>query len=229
LFEKSEHVEFYDVRKSGTKETRLQNGQYGGASHKNRTYKKELSIISDNIIDKLSKYTCDSSLLSAIKSKDEIQKKDWILVPSRYIEFPSEEVEHRELSEIMSDINKVSRERSAVKLTINETLAKQLGLYEIAELEKNSNSTELNKTFNALGGEYVSKQYIQLSKNKNEIRFESNDKELISSIFSILLPMWKQHVFYLNQQENILLAELRDAVLPDLMSGKICLSKKENE
>lgn len=129
----------------------------------------------------------------------------------------------------MSDINKVSRERSAVKLTINETLAKQLGLYEIAELEKNSNSTELNKTFNALGGEYVSKQYIQLSKNKNEIRFESNDKELISSIFSILLPMWKQHVFYLNQQENILLAELRDAVLPDLMSGKICLSKKENE
>lgn len=229
LFEKSEHVEFYDVRKNGTKETRLQNGQYGGASHKNRTYKKELTIISDDIIEKLSKYTCDSSLLSAIKTKDEIQKKDWILVPSRYIEFPSEEVEHRELSEIMSDINKISRERSAIKLTINETLAKQLGLYEIAELEKNSNSAELNKTFNALGGEYVTKQYIQLSKNKNEIRFESNDKELISSIFSILLPMWKQHVFYLNQQENILLTELRDAVLPDLMSGKICLSKKENE
>mgnify|MGYP002678101446 CR=1 FL=1 len=229
LFEKSEHVEFYDARKSGTKELRLQNGQVGSASHKNRTYKKELTIISDDVIDKLSKCTSDASLLSAIKTKDEIQKKDWILVPSRYIEYPSEEIEHRKLSEIMSDINKVSRERSSIKLTINETLAKQLGLYEIAELEKNSDATELNKTFNALGGKYISKQYIQLSKNKNEIKFESNDKEMLSSIFSILIPMWKQHVFYLNQQENILLSELRDAMLPDLMSGKICFSEKTNE
>lgn len=115
------------------------------------------------------------------------------------------------------------RERSAIKLTINESLAKQLGLYEIAELEKEAASENLNQTFRILGGEYISKPYITLSKNKNEIKFEANDKEILSSIFSILIPMWKQHVFYLNQEENNLLAELRDAMIPDLMSGKISL------
>ena len=94
---------------------------------------------------------------------------------------------------------------------------------EIAELEKEAASENLNQTFRILGGEYISKPYITLSKNKNEIKFEANDKEILSSIFSILIPMWKQHVFYLNQEENNLLAELRDAMIPDLMSGKISL------
>lgn len=35
------------------------------------------------------------------------------------------------------------------------------------------------------------------------------------------IPMLKQHIYYLNQQENMLLAEMRDAALPELMSGKI--------
>jgi hypothetical protein len=33
--------------------------------------------------------------------------------------------------------------------------------------------------------------------------------------------MWKQHIMYLNNEENKVLAEFRDALLPDLMSGKI--------
>lgn len=32
------------------------------------------------------------------------------------------------------------------------------------------------------------------------------------------------HIYYLNQEENRYLAELRDALLPDLMSGKIELN-----
>ena len=37
------------------------------------------------------------------------------------------------------------------------------------------------------------------------------------------LQMWKQHIMYLNNEENRYLVELRDALLPDLMSGKIDL------
>jgi hypothetical protein len=32
--------------------------------------------------------------------------------------------------------------------------------------------------------------------------------------------MWKQHIMYLNNEENSILAEFRDALLPDLMKGK---------
>ena len=50
---------------------------------------------------------------------------------------------------------------------------------------------------------------------------KANDPENLSSIFEMALQMWAQHIRYLNQQENIILAEFRDAMLPDLMSGKI--------
>lgn len=224
LFAKdSESVDFYDARKSGHKEERLQNGQFGGASHQNRTYKKEVNALSDDIINQLKASPTECPGFSTKKFLEDVSENQWNWIPSRYIPLPFTEILHRNYSDIMADINRVSRERSAIKLTINESLAKQLGLYEIAEIEKETAFENLNQTFRILGGEYISKPYITLSKNKNEIKFEANDKEILSSIFSILIPMWKQHVFYLNQEENNLLAELRDAMIPDLMSGKISL------
>ncbi len=53
------------------------------------------------------------------------------------------------------------------------------------------------------------------------MKFENKDKEFLSSIFSMVLPMWSQHIYYLNNEENRLLAEFRDALLPKLMSGEI--------
>lgn len=228
LFErKSSYVEFFDVRKCAEKEVRLQNGQFGGESHQKRTYKKEVNILSDKLIQTICQKAEEKKLFSAVKSAEEIGKQEYNLIPSRYIQYEAAELTHRPYKDIMDDINRVSRERSAVKVTINETLAKQLGLYDVAELEKKSDALDLSSTFHMLGGEYQSKPFIVLSKNKNELKFESNDKEILSSLFSILMPMWKQHIFYLNQQENIFLAELRDAILPDLMSGKLDLSKQD--
>lgn len=228
LFENnSRGIEFFDARKCGIKEERLQKGQFGGTSHQNRIYKKEVAILQDEEINKLLKYSEDIPDFSTKKSKDEIESNQWEWNPGRYIYRCQEKLFHRNYKDIMDDINRISRERASVKVTINETLARQLGLYEVAEIEKKADTTGLSQTFNLLGGEYTSKSYITLSKNKNEIKFESNDKEILSSLFSILLPMWKQHIFYLNQQENMLLAELRDAMLPDLMSGKLSIEKDE--
>lgn len=64
----------------------------------------------------------------------------------------------------------------------------------------------------------------ELSKNKNEITFANNSKENISSILMMIFNTWKQHIYYLNVEENRYLAELRDALLPELMSGKIDVS-----
>ena len=37
----------------------------------------------------------------------------------------------------------------------------------------------------------------------------------------IFINMWKGHISYLNYEENRILAEFRDALLPKLMSGEI--------
>lgn len=39
------------------------------------------------------------------------------------------------------------------------------------------------------------------------------------------LNHWNQMIMYLNNEENRYLAEFRDALLPELMSGKIALEK----
>lgn len=214
-------VKFYDCRKKAAQEQRDQNGQFGGASHENRTYHKTVNVLPDDVIAAVCG-DCDSKAeFSQEVSVEEIAKNGYNIVPSRYIALQARETQHRPFADIMADINRISRERSVIKITCNETLAKAIGLYEVAELEKQVDDAGLDKTFQLLGGHYESRRYITLTKNKNEFRVENQDKEILSSLISFFLPMWKQHIFYLNQEENRLLAELRDAMLPELMSGKL--------
>ena len=74
------------------------------------------------------------------------------------------------------------------------------------------------------GEKIVKNDYFKTTKNKNEITFANNSKENISSILMMIFNTWKQHIYYLNVEENRYLAELRDALLPELMSGKIDVS-----
>lgn len=214
-------VKFFDCRNSAGQEQRDQNGQFGGASHENRIYHKKVNILPDALIDELCGECLDIAGFSKEVPVSEISDKEYILVPSRYIKSEEKEETHRPYADIMADINRIVRERAVIKITCNETLAKQLGLYEVAQMEAEKNDDGLNKTFELLGGKYESKRYITLSKNKNEFKVENQDKEILSSLVNFFLPMWKQHIFYLNQEENRLLSELRDAMLPELMSGKL--------
>ena len=82
----------------------------------------------------------------------------------------------------------------------------------------------LNDLLKQLGAKPLAKQnYFTVSKNKNEIKFENNSKDILSSVLMMILRTWRQHIYYLNNEENRYLAELRDALLPDIMSGKIKL------
>ena len=214
-------VKFYDCRKRAEQKQRDQNGQFGGASHEGRTYHKTVNILPDALIDELCGECQEVAGFSRETALSDIANQGYILAPFRYIKFEEREESHRPYADIMADINRIARERAAIKITCNETLAKQLGLYEVAQAETEKNNDGLNKTFELLGGGYEGKRYITLSKNKNEFKIENQDKEILSSLVNFFLPMWKQHMFYLNQEENRLLAELRDAMLPELMSGKI--------
>lgn len=217
-------VKFYDCRKKAEQEQRDQNGQFGGASHENRTYHKTVNVLPDTLIDKLCGECQEIAGFSKEAVLSEIANLEYTLVPSRYIRFEEKEGSHRPYADIMADINRIARERAAIKITCNETLAKQLGVYEVAQAETKKSDDELNKIFELLDGKYEGKRYITLSKNKNEFKIENQDKEILSSLVNFFLPMWKQHIFYLNLEENRLLAELRDALLPELMSGAIVVS-----
>ncbi|CAB1243703.1 N6_Mtase domain-containing protein [Ruminococcaceae bacterium BL-6] len=215
-------VSFFDCRQKVEQEDREQTGQFGGASHTRRTYHKTVNVLPDELIDALCSPAEDIPGFSVLASLNDIEKQEYILTPSRYIRPDIAPTEHRPYTDIIDDINRVSRERSILKITVNETLARQLGLSEIAEVERQN--PDLDKTFGIFGKKYESRHFIQLSKNKNELKIENQDKEFFSSLLEIFIPMWKQHVYYLNHEENRLLMELRDAMLPDLMSGKLQVS-----
>lgn len=216
-------VKFYDCRKRAQQEQRDQNGQFGGSSHENRTYHKTVNVLPDDVIDAVCG-ECKRVLgFSSEVSITGISKNEYNLAPSRYIPLDEQETAHRPYADIMADINRISRERSVIKITINETWAKELGLFEAAKSAEQEESVNLNKTFSILGGHYERRRYLTLTKSK-ELKIENQDKELLSGLINFFLPMWKQHIFYLNQEENRLLAELRDAMLPELMSGKLEVS-----
>lgn len=209
-------------------EEREQNGQFGGKSHTNRTYKKEYNVLSDENINKIIQVIenlTEVNKFSLIKSNAEIAEKKYMLAPSMFFDVSIEDFEdskHRDLQEIANNINYIIKMQNACKLVINETIAKKMG-FDI-QLYKNEfkNSNQLADEQSKLLDIKIEKSdYIQFTKNKNEFMFKCNDKELLPDIFIHFLTIWKNQIALLNTMQNQYLVELRDAILPDLMNGKI--------
>ena len=79
-----------------------------------------------------------------------------------------------------------------------------------------------------MGAQKIEKRdYVTATKNKNEIKFENRSKEMVSSVLMMILNTWKQHVYYLNTEENRYLAELRDILIDELMTGKTSMEDGE--
>ena len=215
---------FIDSRKNCIVEEREQNGQFGGASHTNRTYKKAYNVLSaeniQRILDVIESRE-NKSEFSAIKKNEDVAENEYVLMPSRYIEFRDQAQSHRNFQEIADNINYISRMQNACKLVINETIAKSLGLDMETFKQGKKNSEEMRTQMKTLGIDIEVEDYIQFTKNKNEFVFKCNDKELLPDIFLQFFSVWKNQIALLNRMQNQYLAELRDAILPDLMSGKI--------
>ncbi len=222
-------VMMVDARTLGNEEVRYQKGQFGGSAHTNREYAKKVIVLSEERIEQLVDdvvHYKEEQGISCRVTLDQIQEQGWLLTPSRYMETEEKLSHRRDYREIVTDINKIARLRNALKLVINEALAKKLHLEITAEaLKKDKEETkQLNQTIKALTGEeLILKDYLQLTKNKNQMEFKQNDKEIQSEMMVILFNMWKSHIMFLNNMESEYLGELRDALLPELMSGKISL------
>jgi type I restriction-modification system DNA methylase subunit len=208
-------------------EEREQNGQFGGKSHTNRTYKKKFNVLTDKNIAKILdviKNQNEVKNYSLIKSNAEIAEKKYMLAPSVFFDVSIEDFEddkHRDFQEIADNINYITKMQNACKLVINETIARKLGFDVQLYKDENKNSNQFADEQSKLLGIKIEKSdYIQFTKNKNEFAFKCNDKELLPDIFIHFLTIWKNQISLLNTMQNQYLAELRDALLPDLMSGK---------
>lgn len=221
------HIELIDMRNTHDVEIREQRGQYGGKSHTNRVYKKEINIFSEDQMKKAISAIENGENekdFSVCASVERIREKNYNLLPSAYFEIDFNDMHpHREYADIINDLNRIITEKNGVKLTMNEALAKAMGLYDIFLLFKESEemNASMNKMLEFTGKKIENEKYISMSKKAGELKFENGSKDHISTILISILQMWKQHIMYLNNEENRYLAELRDALLPDLMSGKI--------
>lgn len=205
-----------------------------GNAHENRVYKKEVNIFTDEQIQELNKTVrerIEKKDFSKVVTIEDIKNNDYSLFPSKYFEIEFDDLygATRSYDDILNDLNRIIKQKNCLKLTINESIAKSIGIYDVAMQMKDSQqiNTEMNKTLKSIKLEIEKENYITLSKNKNEIRFENNSKEQGSEILMLIMNNWKMMMYHLNNEENRYLVELRDKLLPDLMSGKINLDGGE--
>lgn len=205
-----------------------------GNAHKNRVYKKEVNIFTDEQIQELNKTVrerIEKKDFSKVVTIEDIKNNDYLLLPSMYFEIEYDDLYGvtRSYDNILNDLNRIIKQKNCLKLTINESIAKSVGIYDVAMQMKDSQqiNAEMNKTLKSIKLEIEKENYILLSKNKNEIKFENNSKEQISEILMLIMNNWKMMMYHLNNEENRYLIELRDKLLPDLMSGKINLEGEE--
>lgn len=225
---KTQKIATIDARQKFTIEKREQNGQYG-VSNTKRTYVKEIKTYSlqqqDAILSAIENMSDEVGFCKCVNVGTIKNNKNSLKVTD-YIEFDYSDVtKHRSYDDIVNDLNRIIAEKNCCKLIINETVAKSLGIYDIFELRHQTEDIaegDFGKFVEKISNvKLVKSDYIRLTKNKNEFSFCNNSKDNISSILMMIMQMWKQHIYYLNNQENIYLAELRDALLPELMSGKL--------
>ena len=223
FFDNSNEISFVNCKDFFTEEERKQKGE----DHtKNRVYTKVLKTYSDEQI---------KTILSSIQDKKDIENfsknvknseiQDEIWQPLRYIETKTEEKYSRSYKDILEDLQRVMIQKNQNKLTINETWAKEIGFLEVFQNATKSDETtkEINKTIKEvlkLEIELPMQKYIRTTKSK-ELKIENMDKVEITSLMLMTLNTWRTMIHFLNNEENRYLTELRDKMLPDLMSGNL--------
>ena len=208
-------IAMIDLTDKCDEEVRDQRGQFGGASHEGRTYHKTVKVISDSIINKCTELINngkDEEGFCRWVSPEEIT--DWNLTPKRYFEVKTEFV-HRAFADIASDYNRIIAQKNSIQIKMNKTAAKRLG-YDCMAGDK----PDLTESFAIVGQKADKEKNITFSADDG-ITIRVSTKDGIHPLILDFLNHWRQMIVYLNNEENRYLAEFRDALLPDLMSGKI--------
>lgn len=216
-------IAMMDLKEHCKEEIRDQRGQFGGNAHTKRTYHKTVNVIPDDVMGKcvdLLESKQDEPKLCKWVLPDEIARCDYNIVPRRYLETPTED-KHRSFEDIANDYNRVIRQKNAIKIRMNRTAAKRLG-YDCMNIDH----PDLSASFGVVGQKALKEDNISFGADDG-IRIQISTKNGIHPLILDFLNHWKQMIIYLNGEENRYLAEFRDALLPELMSGKVELAESE--
>ncbi len=205
------------------KEIREQKGQYGEKSHTSRIYKKTFNVFSEETIAVICNTINSKSEteFSTVQTAESIRNSDYQLNPARYLAVDDHESDQTKLDWIAEQYNQIIRMKNACKLTINETLAKQLGIDQQLWEQSKENSLEVQKMIEKVSGTKLEKEdYLTFTKSRElSIRFKS--KEELPAIFNQFIQLWINQTVMLNQMENAMLGQMRDYLLPQLLSGEL--------
>ena len=218
-------IAMMDLKEWCKEETRDQRGQFGGNAHTGRTYHKTVNVIPEDVMDKcvdlLSSKQDERNLCKWIMP-EEVARSDFNLSPSRY--FETEIVEkHRAFEDIANDYNRIIQQKNAIKIRMNRTVAKRLG-YDCMDIER----PDLSASFGIVGQKALKEENISFGADDG-IKIQISTKDGIHPLILDFLNHWKQMIMYLNNEENRTLAEFRDALLPELMNGRIEVKGNETE
>ena len=113
--------------------------------------------------------------------------------------------------------------KSEIKITLNESLSRHFGLFEVATGIEQASKTII--AINDGAGQLLDfklddSRCLVLSKSAL-VRIDARSDGHIPEPILFFLNMWKQWLHFLNNEENRYLSELRDKILPDLLSGKL--------
>lgn len=147
---------------------------------------------------------------------EELERNGWNLTPRRYFDMKIETV-HRSFEDIAADYNRIIAQKNAIQIRMNKTAAKRLG-YDCMDI----NQPDLSEAFGVVGQKAEKEKFISFGADDG-IMIKISTKEDVHPLILDFLNRWKQMIMYLNNEENRYLAEFRDALLPELMSGKIQL------
>lgn len=216
---------FFDLREQCEQVTRDQRGQFGGASHTGRVYHKTFNVIPDGVIE---------TVVASINGEDkeceygkrcsisEVRDAEYVLTPSRYVT-KYVVYTHRPYADIVAQIDSVNKLRNAVKVTVNETAAHSLGWDDLIANSKASkeNQVKMADICEQLTGIKLDKEDYLTTSRSAIIRLDTKETAKLPQVISMALAAWKNHIIMCNEMENVLTAELRDALLNDLMTGKL--------
>ena len=186
-------------------------------------YKKKFNILPDEAIDKIDGLLDnpkDEPDISKVVPIETIKERDYVLTPNRYIEMKQEDVQYSSLEKISENLNRVSAQKGAVKLTINRKMANDLGLLPLIQLLQQSTETskELNKAFKDEGLSLNADSIVTLTNSKT-FKIEVKKWDKLPDLIVMFAQAWKQAMIHYNDEENRYLMELKDIMLEKLFES----------
>ena len=138
IFDKNKQhstIQMIDISDKGVKKIRKQRGQFGSEANVSRVYEKEVNVLTDELINEVLEMVFDKKNIEGVSktaSIADVKNQDYILTPSRYFDTKEIIIENRKYEDIISDLNRITDYKNSVKITINENMAKSLGIYDLA-------------------------------------------------------------------------------------------------